>query len=303
MTVALPEIRVGDPVRHESLSVFPLFADSSGLVEYRLSESALADESLLVSEVDQQGSVPDLLVENKGDQRVLFLEGEELIGAKQNRILNTSVLVAPHTKIKIPVSCVEQGRWRSTSAFFRSSGSHSPSKLRRALKKSVSDSVMKCASFESNQGEVWKEVASLQASHGVRSATTAMSDTFDSHQSKIDDYREKLQYVKGATGLAVAIGTRVVSIDLFDKQETCEKVWKRMLTGVVFDALEAGKQDKLAEVADVEKLVGTTEDLDWKQSDAVGEGDEYRAESEDGDHASALALEETVIHGSVLASV
>ena len=57
------------------------------------------------------GSVPDLLVENRGDVRVLFLEGEELIGAKQNRILNTSVLVAAHTKVKIPVSCVERGRW------------------------------------------------------------------------------------------------------------------------------------------------------------------------------------------------
>ena len=141
MSVALPEIRVGDPLRHESLSVFPLFSATIGDVDYRLSEPALADESLLVEEVDEGGSVPDLLVENKGDVRVLFLEGEELIGAKQNRILNTSVLVAAHSKIKIPVSCVEQGRWRYKSRYFGSSGSHSPSKLRRALKASVSRSV------------------------------------------------------------------------------------------------------------------------------------------------------------------
>ena len=67
MTVALPEIRIGDPLRHESLSVFPLFSNSVGVVDYRLSESALADESLLVEEIDEGGSVPDLLVENKGD--------------------------------------------------------------------------------------------------------------------------------------------------------------------------------------------------------------------------------------------
>jgi hypothetical protein len=141
MTVALPKLRVGDPIRHEALFVFPLFSDSNGNVEYRLSDEALADQSLLVEEIDESGSVPDLLVENKGDVRVLFLEGEELVGAKQNRILNTSVLVAAHTKIKIPVSCVEQGRWRHTSQFFGSSGSHTPSKLRRALKSSVSRSV------------------------------------------------------------------------------------------------------------------------------------------------------------------
>jgi hypothetical protein len=111
MSVALPTLRVGDPTRYQSLSVFPLFSDGNGVVEYRLSEEALADESIAVEEVDESGSVPDLLVENKGDIRVLFLEGEELIGAKQNRILNTSVLVAAHSKTKIPVSCVEAGRW------------------------------------------------------------------------------------------------------------------------------------------------------------------------------------------------
>ena len=102
MSVALPEIRVGDPVRHESLSVFPLFTDVRGDVDYVMSDSAIGNATLLIEEVDQAGSVPDLLVENKGDVRVLLLEGEELIGAKQNRILNTSVLIAAHSKIKIP---------------------------------------------------------------------------------------------------------------------------------------------------------------------------------------------------------
>ena len=53
------------------------------------------DESVLVEEVSEGGSVPDLLVDNKGAARVLFLEGEELIGAKQNRMTNRSILLAP----------------------------------------------------------------------------------------------------------------------------------------------------------------------------------------------------------------
>lgn len=86
MTVALPKLRVGDPVRHEALSVFPLFSEANGGIDYRLADAALADESLLVEEVSEGGCVPNLLVENKGDLRVLFLEGEELVGAKQNRM-------------------------------------------------------------------------------------------------------------------------------------------------------------------------------------------------------------------------
>jgi hypothetical protein len=34
MSVALPSLRVGDPVRHEALSVFPLFAEPSERVDY-----------------------------------------------------------------------------------------------------------------------------------------------------------------------------------------------------------------------------------------------------------------------------
>ena len=59
-----------------------------------------------------------MLVNNTGDSRVLFLEGEELRGAKQNRVLNTSVLIAAHSKTTIPVSCVEQGRWQYRSRHF-----------------------------------------------------------------------------------------------------------------------------------------------------------------------------------------
>jgi hypothetical protein len=303
MIAALPKLRVGDPIRHEALCVFPLFSESYGSVEYRLSDEAFADESLLVEEISEGGSVPDLLVENNGDVRVLFLEGEELVEAKQNRILNTSVLVAAHTKIKIPVSCVEQGRWRHTSHNFGSSGSHIPSKLRRALKSSVSRSVKENRGHTSDQGAVWNEVANLNIAHGVDSDTAAMSDAFDIHQDQIASFRENLKYVDGATGVAVAIGQKIVAIDVFDKPSTCEKVWDRMLSGVVFDALEVGETDQHASVADVEQLLATASDLPWEQSEAVGEGDEYRAESKRGDHASALAFEDTVVHGSVVAGV
>src|SRR5260370_31087384 len=124
-----PGIRVGDPTRHESLTVFPLFAEPNGQVEYLLSDEAMHAGSVTVQEVSEGGSVPDLLVENSGDIRVLFLEGEELVGAKQNRILNTSVLFPAKSKIKIPVSCVGQGRWAYTSRRFGSGGSHSPQHL------------------------------------------------------------------------------------------------------------------------------------------------------------------------------
>ncbi len=39
MSIPLPQLRVGDAVRHEALSVFPLFSTTSGKVDYRLSDA------------------------------------------------------------------------------------------------------------------------------------------------------------------------------------------------------------------------------------------------------------------------
>jgi len=304
-SVAIPQVRVGEPVRYKTLSVFPLFDGSMTSVEYTLSDEGIGSGAVSVEEVSAAGSVPDLLVENKGDVRVLFLEGEELVGAKQNRVLNTSVLVAAHSKMKIPVSCVEQGRWGYKSRKFGSSGSHSSSRLRYFLKSSVSQSVRARRGHRSDQGKVWEEVARQQAALGTRSRTSAMADTFRAYEEDVAEFREKLQYVDGACGLAVAIGGRVVAVDLFDKATTCRKVWQRLLTGYVLDALEAaaeegqGEPDQ-AEAADVERLLGMANAMPWHKADSVGEGDEYRANEGDEVHASALMLDRSPVHVSLV---
>jgi hypothetical protein len=303
MAVSLPRLRVGEPQRHETLSVFPIFSEFSSDIDYRLSDEALIDQTVVVEEISEDGSVPDLLVENKGDQRVLFLEGEELVGAKQNRILNTSVLIAARTKIQIPVSCVEQGRWHYKSRYFGSSGSQSPSKLRQALKASVSQSIKERRGHISDQRAVWREVAHLNAAHSVKSGTGAMSDAFDTYQDRIASFKDKLKYFEGATGMAIAVGENVVSVDLFDKPSTCRKVWDRLLSGMVLDALRTVPTDRTVSVADIEQLLDAAGSLVWEQAQAVGEGEEYRAESKRGDHASALLFEGAIVHGSVVAAV
>jgi hypothetical protein len=244
--------------------------------------------------------VPDLLVENKGDVRVLFIEGEELVGAKQNRILNTSLLIAAKSKTKIPVSCVEAGRWRSRSKHFDSSGSHSPSKLRYFLKSSVTQSLSAKRGYRSDQGKVWEEVARQQASLGAVSGTSAMADTFETYKDRMGEFREKLKYVDGAAGIAVAIGKKIVAMDLFDKPATCQKVWDRIMSGYVLDALEAQTEESQAETADVEQLVRATNALEWQKADPVGDGEEYRAQRGEEVYASALTLHDSPVHLSVV---
>jgi hypothetical protein len=296
----LPQIRVGDAIRHDALAVFPLFSPPGGDVDYLLSDEAVAAGSVNVEEVSESGSVPNLLVTNQGEKRVLFLEGEELRGAKQNRVLNTSVLIAAHSKTTIPVSCVEQGRWRYRSRQFVPSDSHSSSKLRHHLKRSVSESLKAGHGHASDQMAVWGEVTRQMTSLGSVSETGAMADTFDSFRDRLSEFRERLKYVEGAAGVAIALGKQVVALDLFDKPSTCRKVWDRLLSGVVMDALETNPSDQVVQPADVEELLAQLRAAHWEQTPAIGEGQEFRSDTDPRTHASALVFDESVLHGSVV---
>ncbi len=296
----LPGIRVGNPISHESLTVFPLFAEANAQVEYLLSDEAIQAGSVTVQEVSESGSVPDLLFENLGDMRVLFLEGEELVGAKQNRILNTSVLLPARSKIKIPVSCVEQGRWAYKTRLFGSSGRHSSLKLRYALRATVSESLAHGTGHRSDQGQVWEQVSAQQCAMGVSSRTTAMSDTFEAHQTQIDSFSDLFQYPDGASGLAVAIGDKVVAVDLFDNPATCRKVWKRLLSGFILDAVASSSSTGQVTQPAVEETLSALRNLSWEKVEPVGDGAEYRVKSADGTQASALAFGNSLVHGSLL---
>jgi hypothetical protein len=296
----LPDVRIGNPVRHESLAVFPLFSTAPASVDYLLSGEAIQAGSVAVEEVSEGGSVPNLLVTNSSDSRVLFLEGEELRGAKQNRVLNTSVLVAAHSKTAIPVSCVEQGRWRYRSKQFAPSDSHSSSKLRHILKKSAYSSMKAGRGYSSDQSAVWSEVSRQMMSLHSSSDTEAMSDTFESNQVRLNEFREQLKYVDGACGVAVAVGKKVVAVDLFDRPETCGRVWDRLLSGVVMDALEESRSDEFAQMSDVEALIARLKSRDWEPAPAVGLGQEFRLDPDPATHASALVFEDSMLHGSVV---
>jgi hypothetical protein len=300
MSIPLAEIRVDRPTRFGSLTVFPLFCEGNRPVEYLLSDEGMEAGTVTISEVTQRGSVPELIVENKSSQRLLLIEGEELHGAKQNRILNTTVLVPALSQLTIPVSCVEQGRCQRVSTFFFASKTVSPSRLRHTLKSSVARSLKEKRGHRSDQGQVWDEVRKQQEALGVSSGTSALADTYAKYEAQRAEAQNNLRYTRGACGLAVALGARLVSVDLFDKPATWAKVWGRLLSGLVLDALEDGGQAETApDLAQVSKLVNGIRDGPWMRSETVGDGQELRAEF-DGMTGSALLLDGALVHGSVV---
>jgi hypothetical protein len=178
----------------------------------------------------------------------------------------------------------------------------SPYHLRHGLKSSVTRSLKEKRGHRSDQGQVWAEVKKQQDALTVPSETSALADTYERYGAHLTEAREVLKYVPGACGLAVALGPQVVTADLFDKPATCEKVWGRLLSGLVLDAPVETRADGSPDVAQVNEFLHEARNAAWARSEAAGEGQEYRAEF-DGKVGSALLLDGALVHGSVLAEV
>ena len=103
------------------MGILPVLNNNSEHQEYLTLKEAMIQDLIKITELNDSGAVPQLKVINNADIPVLILDGEELMGAKQNRIVNTSILLREKSETIIPVSCVEQGRWSYTSKNFQDS--------------------------------------------------------------------------------------------------------------------------------------------------------------------------------------
>ena len=115
------QLQIGEEQSFKNLTVYPLFSSQQAYFAYLTLDEALIRGLVEIGEIDSQGSVPELRLTNNSDLMILILDGEELVGAKQNRIVNTTMLIPPQKMTTvIPVSCVEQGRWTyKTKSFYQ----------------------------------------------------------------------------------------------------------------------------------------------------------------------------------------
>src|SRR5262249_52735467 len=135
LTERLQTVQVAEPCQVGGLQVFGLRWETGRRFSYTTLDEGLAAQSLQISEVNEGGSVPTLQVANQADTLAFLMAGEQLVGAKQNRVLNASIMVAAKTTLPIPVSCVEAGRWAYRSRHFGSGGTTSHSYLRHQMAK------------------------------------------------------------------------------------------------------------------------------------------------------------------------
>jgi hypothetical protein len=130
----LGRLRLAEPQRAHGLEAWPLLLGGPAGQPYVLLHQAFEAGTLDVLE-QGQGVVNELLARNRGVRPVLLLEGEAIVGAKQNRTIVASVLVGAGQTVSVPVGCVQQGRWSASWGAFQSAPAHVEPTLRQSTVK------------------------------------------------------------------------------------------------------------------------------------------------------------------------
>lgn len=312
----LSSLKVGKPQSFENMAVFPLLTSLNGGPDYITLKEALDKGAFVITEVSEGGSVPELMVQNKGEVAVLLLDGEELAGAKQNRILNTAILVSPKTSLKVPVSCTEHGRWSYASREFSDAGHIMAMHMRRTNMANVHASLACDHKFRSNQGQVWEDVAEMAVNMKAPSATGAMKDVYQAKNKELADYLKNFRSISGQKGALVFIDGKPAGMDFVSRDQSFEMLFPKIVKSFAMEALlaaereahEARKNAQSKEAKPKEKkpapkpgkdraqdfLSGAAK-CEEKKYESVGQGWSYRYTGKD-IVGSALALDSKVIH-------
>jgi hypothetical protein len=229
-------------------------AETRLVADYQTLNQALDAGLLEITEVSEQGSVPELRAVNRGLTPTLIVDGEELVGAKQNRVVNLTILVPAAAALTIPVTCVEVGRWQARSKGFAAAprAQYSTGRAKRMAQVTKS---MKRGARTSDQSQVWADIAEKSAHLGANSPTGAMSAMFERHGDVVDECVNRLQPIDGQVGALFAVNDAIVGLDLFDCDETLATLLPKLVRSVVIDALDRTGVGVVGRVADSEKAI------------------------------------------------
>lgn len=289
-------IQLGDMQVHDNMAVIPLFLDSNGGPSYITLKEALDMGTFTVTEVSKGGSVPELKAINKGNIPVILLDGEELAGAKQNRVLNTTVLVAANSEIIIPVSCTEHGRWSYNSSEFRDSDLIMAYNIKRKKARSVMRNVRESGRYASDQKEVWDDIQAMSGNAKVHSSTGAMKDVFESREKDLDDYINAITLMPAQKGIMVMINGALMGFDVLSSDTAYAKLHQKLLKSCAIEALLDRKKKTIVPIPAIAK--GFLQDIitcDETKHKSVGLGYDYRFEGKE-KVGTALVHEDKVIH-------
>jgi len=224
--ITIEDIELLDYQAHKNMAIIPIKTPPSYKFDILTLKKGFELGLAEVKECEHS-TVNTLIVKNNSVTPLLLVDGEEIIGGDQNRIVNATILIAPNSEEKIPVNCTEHGRWAYKSEF-KQSEYMANYRTRSAKEKAVRANM-------SEQQAVWDSINDLEVSRSFSSPTQAMSESYENLKVDLDEFISNFKAVDGQTGAVIIIDGEIKGFELFLNSQIYHEYHEKILKSYLID--------------------------------------------------------------------
>lgn len=232
---------------YKNLRIYPIKAKTTlkeqtkNYSRYTSLKEALDKKKISITEKEGRGEgaeVNTLYAQNTSNDTLFLMAGEVIQGGKQDRVIGQDVVIPPKSaKVKLPVYCVEQGRWSEKNSGKQFNGYFAVSGM----------SVRKAVEVSKNQSDVWEKVADGNKKNKVATGTgayTALSSATDYVKIENEYFnalQPRLAAEKDVIGIIVASGDKVLGCEIFATEQLFRKSADNLLRSCIHEAVTNGR--------------------------------------------------------------
>ena len=225
---------VSKPVEKNNITTFFLSSIEKNNNKYLSFSEAIAKNQVQISEVNKKGLVTKLSVSNKSSDNIIILNGELIIGTqiRQDRIVDSTVLIPGYATVLINTFCGEQYRWSprlsnkistSESLYFSSGRANNAADINTKLSK---------------QCRIWSEISEKISDFNVKSFTNSVDQIYKKKKVNVEEIVNFFKIPSEAVGVALGINNQLVNIDIFSNNCMLQIYLPKIIRSIALDSFK-----------------------------------------------------------------
>ena len=285
-------IELLDSQKYENVEAIPIKSDFFGKKDFLTLKKGYEMNLVEIKELEHS-TVNTVSCKNDSVTPLILIDGDEITGAMQNRIINDTLLIPAKSTINIPVSCTEHGRWHT-----KGEGAES-----RTFKPSLysanhsTRSRKSRASYEERdyQGEVWDSISEFESRSNFKSMTSALNDSYENLKDKQNDYLSKFHIEDGQNGVIFIVNGEVKGLELFYNHSIYKEYHEKLCRSYIIEAIVEKKSVDNIDRLELMKVLENISNSEFKSHKSIGLGDNLKFSNDFGS-GSGLVWEDELIH-------
>ncbi len=272
MTSILHDFELMNPQVHKNVAIVPIKTPINHSIDLLTLKKGFELDLVNVKECEHS-TVNTIIVENKSVVPLLLVDGEEIVGGDQNRIMDATILIAPESEMKVPVNCTEHGRW-GFKHNFKQSENIANYRTRLAKRQALQNNA-------SVQQAVWNSIDELEFDRSFSSPTQAMSESYEDAKADLSEFLDAFKSVNGQSGVAVLIDGKIMGFEVFLNSDIYRQYHEKILKSYLIDA-KINDDVFTINTDAIEGLIHDVENCEFEESQATGLESHFEFKDDDG---------------------